>query len=314
MASVKIKLKVSTTQHHRRKHPAPAHWRAISNVRFLFGLTLYTSTVSKTAQSCQATNSSLHGNLYLFNKQNFLILGRHNFIIYSLNTHFLFLFGLLFHDATTLPQRQRQIRRTTLANYPGLKNFVPVYKFTAYLEPGSLWHGWGYCCTVSQATCTKVTVSVPRRSVIQTVRQFAPWLKFIESQPEPRNSASKFKCCNKGKNFEFSWQVLIKEPNIKFHENPSSGNRTDACGEKGRYGCERRFWRLSEGPGKKKFFPCAMPRYRGGEAATRFIVISSTVWTLHPAASPPGRKKFIEKKLGWAQVSSQCSLDEFQKR
>jgi hypothetical protein len=38
---MKIKLKVPATQHHRRKRPAPAHWRAISNVRFLFGLTMY---------------------------------------------------------------------------------------------------------------------------------------------------------------------------------------------------------------------------------------------------------------------------------
>jgi len=41
VASVKIKLKVSATQHHRRKHPAPAHWRTISNIQFLFGLTTY---------------------------------------------------------------------------------------------------------------------------------------------------------------------------------------------------------------------------------------------------------------------------------
>jgi len=41
VASVKIKLKVPATQHHRRKRPAPAHWRAISNVRYLFGLALY---------------------------------------------------------------------------------------------------------------------------------------------------------------------------------------------------------------------------------------------------------------------------------
>jgi len=41
VASVKIKLKVPATQHHHRKHLAPAHWRAISNVRFLFGLTTY---------------------------------------------------------------------------------------------------------------------------------------------------------------------------------------------------------------------------------------------------------------------------------
>jgi hypothetical protein len=41
VAGVKIKLKVPATQHHRRKRPAPAHWRAISNVRFLFGLTTY---------------------------------------------------------------------------------------------------------------------------------------------------------------------------------------------------------------------------------------------------------------------------------
>jgi hypothetical protein len=41
VASVKIKLKVPATQHHRRKRPAPAHWLAISNVRFLFGLTTY---------------------------------------------------------------------------------------------------------------------------------------------------------------------------------------------------------------------------------------------------------------------------------
>jgi len=41
VASVKIKFKVPATQHHRRKHPAPNHWRAISNVRFLFGLTTY---------------------------------------------------------------------------------------------------------------------------------------------------------------------------------------------------------------------------------------------------------------------------------
>ena len=40
MASVKIKLKVPATQHHRRKRPAPAHWRAISNVQYLFGLVL----------------------------------------------------------------------------------------------------------------------------------------------------------------------------------------------------------------------------------------------------------------------------------
>jgi len=45
VASVKIKLKVSATQHHRRKRPAPAHWRAISNVRYLFGLALYFSWV-----------------------------------------------------------------------------------------------------------------------------------------------------------------------------------------------------------------------------------------------------------------------------
>jgi len=42
VASVKIKLKVPATQHHRRMRPAPAHWRAISNVRYLFGLALYT--------------------------------------------------------------------------------------------------------------------------------------------------------------------------------------------------------------------------------------------------------------------------------
>jgi hypothetical protein len=47
VASVKIKLKVPATQHHRRKRPAPAHWRAISNVRFLFGLTTY---ISRNAQ------------------------------------------------------------------------------------------------------------------------------------------------------------------------------------------------------------------------------------------------------------------------
>jgi len=41
VASVKIKLKVHATQHHRRKRPAPAHWRAIANVGYLFGLALY---------------------------------------------------------------------------------------------------------------------------------------------------------------------------------------------------------------------------------------------------------------------------------
>jgi len=44
MASVKIKLKVPATQHHHRNHPAPAHWHAISNVRFLFGLPTYVSS------------------------------------------------------------------------------------------------------------------------------------------------------------------------------------------------------------------------------------------------------------------------------
>jgi len=34
VASVKIKLKVPATRYHRRKHPAPAHWRAIANVWF----------------------------------------------------------------------------------------------------------------------------------------------------------------------------------------------------------------------------------------------------------------------------------------
>jgi len=43
VASVKIKLKVPATQHHRHKRPAPAHWRAVSNVRYLFGLALYFS-------------------------------------------------------------------------------------------------------------------------------------------------------------------------------------------------------------------------------------------------------------------------------
>ena len=43
MASVKIKLKVPATQQHRHKRPAPAHWRAISNVLYLFGLALYVS-------------------------------------------------------------------------------------------------------------------------------------------------------------------------------------------------------------------------------------------------------------------------------
>jgi hypothetical protein len=41
VASVKIKPNVPATQHHHRKRPVPAHWRTISNVRFLFGLTTY---------------------------------------------------------------------------------------------------------------------------------------------------------------------------------------------------------------------------------------------------------------------------------
>jgi len=41
VASVKIKLKVPATQHHHHMRPAPAHWRAISNIRYLFGLVLY---------------------------------------------------------------------------------------------------------------------------------------------------------------------------------------------------------------------------------------------------------------------------------
>jgi hypothetical protein len=44
---MKIKLKVPATQHHRRKRPAPAQWRAISNVRFLFGLTTYSDQFSE---------------------------------------------------------------------------------------------------------------------------------------------------------------------------------------------------------------------------------------------------------------------------
>jgi hypothetical protein len=31
--------------------------------------------------------------------------------------------------------------------------------------------------------------------------------------------------------FGFSWQIFVKLPNIKFHKNPSSGSRTDACGQ-----------------------------------------------------------------------------------
>jgi len=46
VASVKIKFKVPTTQHHRRKRSAPAHWRAISNVQYLFGLALYVKSLA----------------------------------------------------------------------------------------------------------------------------------------------------------------------------------------------------------------------------------------------------------------------------
>jgi len=45
VASVKKKFKVPATQHHHRKRPAPAHWRAISNVQYLFGLALYLRTI-----------------------------------------------------------------------------------------------------------------------------------------------------------------------------------------------------------------------------------------------------------------------------
>jgi len=34
VAIVKIKLEVHDAQHHRRMRPAPAHWRAIANVRY----------------------------------------------------------------------------------------------------------------------------------------------------------------------------------------------------------------------------------------------------------------------------------------
>jgi hypothetical protein len=40
-ASVRIKLKVSATQHHHRERAARAHWLAILKVRFLYGLPLY---------------------------------------------------------------------------------------------------------------------------------------------------------------------------------------------------------------------------------------------------------------------------------
>ena len=41
MASVKIKLKVHATHHYHCKRSVPAHWRAIANVRYLFGLALH---------------------------------------------------------------------------------------------------------------------------------------------------------------------------------------------------------------------------------------------------------------------------------
>jgi len=48
----------------------------------------------------------------------------------------------------------------------------------------------------------------------------------------------------------------------------------------------------------------ALPFYSGSTAATRFIIKSSIVWTLRPAALLPGKNKIIEKRPWWAQGQS----------
>ena len=66
MASVKIKLKVPATQHHRRKRLAPAHWRANSNVRYLFGLALYIACWKKCGSSSIAFSLKIIRAKYYF--------------------------------------------------------------------------------------------------------------------------------------------------------------------------------------------------------------------------------------------------------
>jgi hypothetical protein len=122
----------------------------------------------------------------------------------------------------------------------------------------------------------------------------------------PQSSAlpPKFKYCNKGKHFEFCRQVLIVVPNIKFHENLSSRKRTDACGKGDDTDVKGDFGVYAQVPEIKKFSLCTIPRYRGREAATRFIINRSTVWILHPAALPPGGKKPLRRNLGGPQGQS----------
>ena len=90
---------------------------------------IYTFTASKTANLALTTNSSVHGNLYLFNQQTIFNFTTSEF--HNLHLHFLFLFGLLFCNATTLLQRVKLTISITLAWFPRFQNFVQAHKFTA---------------------------------------------------------------------------------------------------------------------------------------------------------------------------------------
>jgi hypothetical protein len=59
-ASVRIKLKVPATQRDQREHAVHAYWLAVSQVRFLYGLSMYYNIqqelLSTTAMTCQLTS------------------------------------------------------------------------------------------------------------------------------------------------------------------------------------------------------------------------------------------------------------------